>query len=47
VPADLHHVFDQTLDRLLLPFLSLKAFAKRINYGLGQGFSGSLRQRSR
>jgi hypothetical protein len=34
VPADLHHVFDQTLDRLFFPLFSLKTFAKRFNYGL-------------
>jgi hypothetical protein len=34
VPADLHYVFDQTLDRLLFPLFSLKTLAKRINYGL-------------
>ena len=47
VPADLHRVFDQALDRLLLALLSLKTFAKRINYCLGKRFSGALSERSR
>jgi hypothetical protein len=47
VPADLHHIFDETLDCLLFPLFSLKTFAKRINYSLGQRFSGALRERSR
>jgi len=34
VPADLDHVFDQTVGRLFIPLFSLKTFAKRINYGL-------------
>jgi len=34
MPADLDHVFDQTLDHLLFPLFSLKTFAKRINHGL-------------
>jgi hypothetical protein len=47
VPADLHRVFDQALDCLLLALLSLKTFAKRINYSLGKRFSGALSERSR
>jgi hypothetical protein len=47
MPADVHHVFNETLDRLLFPLFSLKTFAKRIYYGLGQRFSGALRKHSR
>ena len=47
VAADLHHVLNQTLDRLLFVQFSLKAFAKRFNYGLGQRLSCSLGQGAR
>jgi hypothetical protein len=34
MPADFHHVLDQTLDRPVYPQFSLEAFAKRFNYSL-------------
>ena len=46
VSADLYHVIDQTLDSLVRAQLSLEAFAKCVNYGLGQCLAGALRQRS-
>jgi hypothetical protein len=36
VAADLHHILDQILDRLVFAQLSVKAFAKPVNYRLGQ-----------
>jgi hypothetical protein len=47
MPADVHYVFDETLDRLLFPLFSLETFAKRIYYGLRQRFSGAPCKRSR
>jgi hypothetical protein len=47
VPADFHHVFDKTLDRLLFSLFPLKTFAKRINHRSGQRFTGAPGERSR
>jgi hypothetical protein len=47
VPADLHHVFDHALDDLVFPLFSFKTFAKRVDDGFSECFSGPLREGSR
>ena len=45
--ADLHHVFDQSLDCLLFAEFSLKTLTKSIDDRLGKRLSCALRQRLR
>jgi hypothetical protein len=47
VPADVHDVLDQTLDRLVFTQFPFETLAKRVNDGLGERLTGTLRQRSR
>jgi hypothetical protein len=47
VPADLHHVFDHALDDLVFTLFSFKTFAKRVDDGFSECFSGALREGSR
>ena len=42
--ADVHDIFDQAFDRLLLALLPRQALAQRIDDGLGHGLAGSLRE---
>jgi hypothetical protein len=45
--ADLHHVFDQSLDCLIFAEFSLKTLTKSIDDRLGKRLSCALRQRPR
>jgi hypothetical protein len=47
VPANLHQLFDQAFDGLVLAQFSFETLAKRIHYRVGQRFSGAASQRSR
>jgi hypothetical protein len=47
VPANLHHVVDQALNGLVFALFSLKTLAKRVDDGLGECFSGPLREGAR
>ncbi len=42
--ADRHDILDQAVGCLLLPLLSLKALAKRLDDGLGQALACPLRE---
>jgi hypothetical protein len=47
VPANLHNVFDQAVDRLLAPLFPFQTFPKRFDDRLGERLSGPLRECSR